>query len=67
MPRALLIALVLAPLLGGQAFAHARLVSSDPAAGARLGAPPGRYLVRWRALSPDAHRTRGEFAFTIGR
>jgi methionine-rich copper-binding protein CopC len=29
------------------------------------GLAPGRYLVRWRALSPDAHRTQGEFAFTI--
>jgi methionine-rich copper-binding protein CopC len=27
---------------------------------------PGRYEVRWRALSPDAHRTQGDFSFTIG-
>ena len=27
--------------------------------------PAGRYLVRWRALSPDGHRTQGDFGFTI--
>jgi methionine-rich copper-binding protein CopC len=26
---------------------------------------PGRYQVRWRALSPDAHKTRGQFAFVV--
>jgi len=26
---------------------------------------PGRYLVEWSALDPNAHRTRGAFAFTI--
>jgi hypothetical protein len=26
---------------------------------------PGRYLVNWRALSPDAHHTKGTFAFTV--
>jgi methionine-rich copper-binding protein CopC len=29
--------------------------------------PPGRYQVRWRALSPDAHHTQGDFSFTIAR
>jgi methionine-rich copper-binding protein CopC len=28
--------------------------------------PPGRYEVRWRALSPDAHHTQGDFSFTVG-
>jgi methionine-rich copper-binding protein CopC len=32
---------------------------------ARLG--PGRYQVDWRALSPDGHRTHGQFAFTVQR
>ena len=27
--------------------------------------PAGHYRVRWRALSPDAHRTQGDFSFTI--
>ena len=26
---------------------------------------PGRYQVRWRALSPDAHHTQGDFSFTV--
>jgi methionine-rich copper-binding protein CopC len=26
---------------------------------------PGRYRVRWRALSPDAHHTQGDFSFTV--
>jgi methionine-rich copper-binding protein CopC len=25
----------------------------------------GRYEVRWRALSPDGHRTSGDFSFTV--
>ena len=25
------------------------------------------YLVRWRALSPDAHKSHGELAFTLAR
>jgi methionine-rich copper-binding protein CopC len=29
--------------------------------------PAGRYQVRWRALSPDGHRTQGDFSFTIER
>ena len=29
--------------------------------------PPGRYQVRWKALSPDAHHTQGDFSFTVGR
>ena len=31
------------------------------------GLVPGRYAVRWRALSPNAHRTQGAFAFTVRR
>lgn len=27
---------------------------------------PGRYEVRWRALSPNAHPTHGDFNFTVG-
>jgi methionine-rich copper-binding protein CopC len=30
------------------------------------GLGPGLYVVRWRALSPDAHRTRGELSFRVG-
>jgi len=29
------------------------------------GLGPGAYKVRWGALSPDAHRTQGDFAFTV--
>lgn len=29
------------------------------------GLPPGRYLVEWRALDPNAHRTQGAFTFTL--
>jgi methionine-rich copper-binding protein CopC len=29
------------------------------------GLGPGPYLVRWRALSPNAHRTHGDFGFTV--
>ncbi len=29
--------------------------------------PAGRYLVRWKALSPDAHHTQGSFSFTLSR
>ena len=29
------------------------------------GLGPGRYGVHWGALSPDAHRTQGDFAFTV--
>ena len=28
---------------------------------------PGQYLVRWRALSPDAHRTQGQLSFRVAR
>ncbi len=31
------------------------------------GLAPGRYQVRWRALSPDAHHTQGDFSFTVGK
>jgi methionine-rich copper-binding protein CopC len=26
---------------------------------------PGRYNVRWKALSPDAHHTEGDFSFIV--
>jgi copper resistance protein C len=28
--------------------------------------PPGTYLVTWRVLSVDTHRTQGTFRFTVG-
>ena len=28
--------------------------------------PPGTYLVSWRVLSVDTHRTQGTFRFTVG-
>lgn len=28
--------------------------------------PPGTYLVKWRVLSVDTHRTQGSFTFTVG-
>jgi len=115
---ALAAALLLAP--SDAAFAHAHLVSSDPAAGATVRPAPGRlrlrftevirptvsgvrltwpdgrrtmlspltwdphdldavtvplparlapglYRVEWSALDPNAHRTHGQFAFTIAR
>ena len=31
------------------------------------GLAPGPYVVRWRALSPNAHRTQGDFGFTVRR
>ncbi len=27
--------------------------------------PTGSYKVEWRALSPDGHRTQGDFGFTV--
>ncbi len=27
--------------------------------------PAGRYQVRWRALSPDAHHSKGDFSFVV--
>jgi copper resistance protein C len=27
---------------------------------------PGRYRVRWHAVSVDTHRTEGEYTFTVG-
>src|SRR5574337_458962 len=111
---AFLLALLLA---GGQAFAHAQLKKSSPAAGATVAPPseirlefsegvepifsgvilkstngaseplgrpkadpgddkaliatisrplsPGRYSVRWHAVSADTHRTQGTFEFTV--
>lgn len=29
--------------------------------------PPGTYIVTWRVLSVDTHRTQGTFSFTVGR
>jgi len=28
--------------------------------------PPGTYLVNWRVLSVDTHRTQGSFSFRVG-
>jgi methionine-rich copper-binding protein CopC len=28
---------------------------------------PGIYIVQWRALTPDTHRTEGAFIFRIGK
>ena len=28
---------------------------------------PGRYTVRWHAVSTDTHRTQGQFGFTVAR
>ncbi len=28
--------------------------------------PPGTYLVSWRVLSVDTHRTQGSFTFKVG-
>lgn len=51
-----LIALLALALTGGQALAHARLVSSDPADGARLAAAPARItLVFSEELKPDGN------------
>ncbi len=46
-------------------------LSADPKDPRFVSAPlpanlrPGRYQVRWRALSPDAHKTAGDFSFTL--
>ncbi len=46
-------------------------VSVDPADNsvliAKVGAPlpPGVYIVKWRAVSVDTHRTQGSFKFTV--
>lgn len=29
--------------------------------------PPGKYRVKWRALSADTHVTQGDFTFEVGR
>jgi methionine-rich copper-binding protein CopC len=29
--------------------------------------PPGTYLVSWRVLSVDTHRTQGSFSFSVGQ
>ena len=29
--------------------------------------PPGTYMVNWRVLSVDTHRTQGNFTFTVGK
>jgi methionine-rich copper-binding protein CopC len=29
--------------------------------------PPGRYVVRWRAMAADSHHTQGTFSFQVGR
>ena len=114
--KAAVVALVCACFVFGfspAAFAHARLVSSTPAAGstahgpgvaitlrfdsrvdgarshlalmmpdgkikplkivsdgaseldAHSTLPPGRYTIRWQALSTDGHITRGEIPFAV--
>ena len=46
-------------------------LAQDPADVRAIVAPlpakltPGRYQVRWKALSPDAHHTQGDFSFTL--
>ncbi len=46
-------------------------LTQDPADVRAIVAPlpaklqPGRYQVRWKALSPDAHHTQGDFSFTL--
>jgi Uncharacterized protein, homolog of Cu resistance protein CopC len=40
------------------------------AAVVRVSVPPlapGKYRVKWRALSADAHVTQGDFTFEVGR
>lgn len=47
-------------------------LTHDPADPRAIIAPapkdlgPGAYQVKWRALSPDGHRTQGDFTFTVG-
>lgn len=33
--------------------------------GARAHLSPGKYMIRWQALSTDGHITRGEIPFTV--
>ncbi len=46
-------------------------LTADPKDPRAISAPlpadlgPGRYQVRWRALSPDGHRTQGDYVFTV--
>ncbi len=46
-------------------------LSKDPRDPEAVTAPitgalqPGGYKIEWRALSPDGHRTQGDFGFTI--
>ena len=32
---------------------------------AHAGLTPGKYAIRWQALAPDGHITRGEIPFTV--
>lgn len=32
---------------------------------AHAGLTPGKYAIRWQALAPDGHMTRGEIPFTV--
>jgi methionine-rich copper-binding protein CopC len=29
--------------------------------------PPGRYVVRWKAMAADSHHAQGTFSFQVGR
>ncbi|HET9471369.1 MAG TPA: copper resistance CopC family protein [Usitatibacter sp.] len=47
-----------------------RTVDPGDAAVMRVSVPalgPGRYRVKWRALSADTHVTQGDFTFEVGR
>ena len=51
---------------GGAGAPHA--VAGDPlslAVDLKGAAPPGTYVVRWRALSVDTHVTEGDFSFQV--
>jgi methionine-rich copper-binding protein CopC len=58
-------------LVGPDGKATVLALSQDPQDKRAVIAPlpaglaPGKYLVRWRALSPDGHRTEGDFSFSI--
>jgi methionine-rich copper-binding protein CopC len=54
------------PGFGGAGAPHA--VPGDPlslAVDLKGPAPPGTYVVRWRALSVDTHVTEGDFSFQV--
>ncbi len=62
----------------GQAMAHALVLESDPAQGAKLTEPPadrielpltplapGAYVVRYKVLAVDGHITEGVLRFSV--